>query len=88
MDERTATKRKIQCPLLAQSEVCSRTKRNKWRGPSAQRRAQAVYAGIAVEPSRRPWAWEWVVFMSLLGAKIGTQEKLGVAGSWLLNSDS
>src|SRR5215510_231075 len=34
-NERTATGRKIQLPLQARSEVCSRPKRNKWRGPCA-----------------------------------------------------
>src|SRR4029077_5767789 len=51
-NERTAARRKIQLPLQAQSEVCSRPKRNKWRGPAAGGEV-AVYAGFGLEQTQR-----------------------------------
>src|SRR6266446_106040 len=51
-NERTAARRKMQLPLQAQSEVCSRPKRNKWRGPAAGGEV-AVYAGFGLEQTQR-----------------------------------
>src|SRR6266436_6977180 len=51
-NERTAARRKIQLPLQAQSEVCSRPKRNKCRGPAAGGEV-AVYAGFGLEQTQR-----------------------------------
>src|SRR6266581_3228428 len=51
-NERTAIRRKIQLPLQAPSEVCSRPKRNKWRGPTAGGEV-AVYAGFGLEQTQR-----------------------------------